>query len=357
MPDKDWHKYRNTDPYFDKIAPALLNSHDISLYASKGCLVGDFDENRLLPAGYKMRFLGDLRYWEHTKNRSLSPIKQSITSGEEVILRRNSITYLHMEEEFRMPQYIAARFNLRITHVHQGLLLGTGPLIDPGFEGRIMIPLHNLTDNDYSLIGGKSIIHVEFTKLSMLERWREDVEANDVDDNYEPFQEGKLESTPEDYFNKSQVRAKGGVVSNLKSALSDAEELNDRTRRRLRVIEGFGIGAAVAILIGGYNLVQSTNKVLHGVNETALKAQSTLAEVRSILNSELNIVRSETGGVSSQQNPVAGAVGVDEGATVEDQTATSQDNTVPEEDANIGSDPSDDSEISGDDESAPTNQP
>lgn len=277
MTESAWRKYSKTDPFYEVIAPSLLNSDDIYRYASLGCLVNDFDESRLLPAGYRMRFLGDLIHWVPKKNGKLRRINKNIADGEEFTLPHNSITYLHMEEEFRMPQYVAARFNLRITHVHQGLLLGTGPLIDPGFEGRIMIPLHNLTDNEYSMVGGETLIHVEFTKLNELPRWRENAKPEDFDDHYKPFSDEKIEMTPNDYFNKSQVRARGGVVSNLESALAEAERLNASTKRTLLAYQGFGIIAALALIYGGYNLVQSTNKVLQGVQEVATEAKRTVA--------------------------------------------------------------------------------
>ena len=67
-----------------------------------------------------------------------------------------------------MPRYIAARFNLRIKHVHRGLLVGTGPLVDPGFRGPLLIPLHNLTVDPYRMRGDEGLIWVEFTKTSFI---------------------------------------------------------------------------------------------------------------------------------------------------------------------------------------------
>ena len=49
--------------------------------------------------------------------------------------------------------------------------MGTGPLVDPGFEGKLLIPLHSLTADDYEIEAGEGLIWVEFTKLSPNERW------------------------------------------------------------------------------------------------------------------------------------------------------------------------------------------
>ena len=66
-----------------------------------------------------------------------------------------------------MPDFIALRFNLQIQHVHRGLLLGTGPLVDPGFWGKLCIPLHNLTDQDYEIPKEEGLIWLEFTKTTL----------------------------------------------------------------------------------------------------------------------------------------------------------------------------------------------
>jgi hypothetical protein len=71
----------------------------------------------------------------------------------------------------RLPDYIAARFNLTIRDIYRGILVGTGPLVDPGFTGRLSLPLHNLTFNDYPIKAGEPIVWMEFTKISSNEDW------------------------------------------------------------------------------------------------------------------------------------------------------------------------------------------
>lgn len=54
-------------------------------------------------------------------------------------------------EELRLgPQY-AGRIGLRSKYARKGLVATTGPQIDPGFHGRIMVGLTNLTPNPVSL--------------------------------------------------------------------------------------------------------------------------------------------------------------------------------------------------------------
>ena len=201
MTPDDWRKHPNysIDPYVD-IEPALLNSVHIKRYGREECLVTDFDPARVNPASYTMCLLGTLYWWERKGTRVVQQ-QLTITDEKPVILPRNSISYLLTDQEFRLPQYIAARFNLHIRHVHKGILLGTGPLVDPGFAGPLLIPLHNLTDNDYRIPSGDPIIWVEFTKLSPLDYWKRDIAdiKQCPPDDFVTFLDQKYALTADDY--------------------------------------------------------------------------------------------------------------------------------------------------------------
>ena len=219
--DTDWtdHRFYKQDP-FPEIEPALLNSADITRYVGKGCLleVDSFDRGRMKPASYEMRFLGELYDWEEDDGR-LQKRSRKIGDGECVTLYKNSISYLWTKERLRLPEYVAARFNLRIREVHKGLLLGTGPLIDPGFGGRLLIPLHNLTDNDYVLIGGKGIIWVEFTKVSRNRYWLPSGDDVERPVDLVPFPGRKDIDDPNVYLSKAGVLDANGVQSGVQGGI------------------------------------------------------------------------------------------------------------------------------------------
>lgn len=138
-----------------------------------------------------------------------------------------------------MPAYIALRFNLRITLVHRGLLLGTGPLVDPGFEGRLLIPLHNLTSEDCVLTGGEGLIWIEFTKLSANKAWSDENTdySKDLETRkgiYENFRDDKKNLTPEKYL--SQASPHSPIVSSIPYLLEQSTRLfkdSDQLLRRL----------------------------------------------------------------------------------------------------------------------------
>ena len=249
MTNEKWrnHKFYEVDPYFKDIAPALLNSSDIKKYIDKGCLIekADFDPDLLKTASYEMRLLGQLYDWSTTPDGKLKRRCRHVCDGLDIDLPRNSINYLWMKQKLLLPEYIAARFNLHIRHVHKGILLGTGPLVDPGFFGSLLIPLHNLTDNDYILKGGEGIIWVEFTKLSGNQFWSGGGLSRPT--YLKPFPTLKDLDKPDRYIEKSGVIEAGGVQSAFKGALDRAQKSAEEAREEVNSIKRIGI---VAIVIG-----------------------------------------------------------------------------------------------------------
>jgi hypothetical protein len=63
------------------------------------------------------------------------------------------------------PQY-AARFGLRSKFARKGLIATTGTQIDPGFRGRLILGLTNLTTKTIALTYADDFVTVEFHRLS-----------------------------------------------------------------------------------------------------------------------------------------------------------------------------------------------
>jgi len=157
-PEANKYEYFAKKDPFPYIPDALLNSIDILKYVLTTGMLDPFIPKDLHGATYTCNFSGASRYWDD------NGVQQDGT--EELELRPNSIAFLEVETMFRIPEYLILRFNLMVQHVHKGLLLGTGPIVDPEFQGKLYIPLHNLTSNTYIIKKGTPLIGVEFTKLS-----------------------------------------------------------------------------------------------------------------------------------------------------------------------------------------------
>jgi hypothetical protein len=78
----------------------------------------------------------------------------------------NSIVFVSIGESLDLPFYIAARFNLRVEWVYKGILLGTGPQVEPGFRGQLSCPLYNLTSYPHKITRKEEFATIDFERTS-----------------------------------------------------------------------------------------------------------------------------------------------------------------------------------------------
>jgi len=217
--------YKRVDPFPD-IPAALLNSADIQSYVNATGMIFPFDQQELKSASYAAKIAGECRYWDEGKK--IFKIVFLSKEGDKLVLRPNSIAFVGIEPTFRLPDYIALRFNLKISNVYRGLLLGTGPLIDPGFEGKIYIPLHNLTSNEYVFSYGESLIWIEFTKTSPIQSETEIEKDSNQEQrcgNYIKFPEDKKYKKLDYYIGKAlNGYSFNEVVSSIPTAIANTKK-------------------------------------------------------------------------------------------------------------------------------------
>lgn len=252
-------RYRNNDPC-PTIAPALLNSADILTYVKKTALIYPFNPQRLSGASYDVTIAGDVVYWAPDGGDRV--VRKLESKGDFFDLFPNSIAFVTLKPVFQIPNYMALRFNLKISHIYKGLLLGTGPLVDPGFVGRLSIPLHNLTNNTYRFSYGDQLITVEFTKLSPNREWDgRGASGGEGEEKYLPSNIPE-KRTVHDYLEKAlKGSANQSVISSIPAAMQEsqrkieeakeeAKKVRDESRFQT-VISAVSVIALVAAVIGG----------------------------------------------------------------------------------------------------------
>ena len=139
-------------------------------------------------------------------------------------------------------------------------MLGTGPLVDPGFWGKLCIPLHNLTNEDYEIPLSDGLIWIEFTKTTSVPTSGRPPSNTDwdkirrfIEHAAKPFDELKpaipiLSSIP-DMVEKAEAdsaRASG----NAQKASDEATAAKEAAIRSETFIKRFGFAAGFAGLIG-----------------------------------------------------------------------------------------------------------
>jgi deoxycytidine triphosphate deaminase len=151
-------KYEDPRP----TSKGLLLSDEIQFLCTqhKLLIANGFREERLRPAAYTLTIGVD--YVDSSgKIGKLKPGKK-----EHFYIEPNSIVYVSTAEMLNLPAYIAARFNLRVKWVYKGVLLGTGPQVEPGFIGYLSCPLFNLTDKAVKVRLGDEFATIDFERTS-----------------------------------------------------------------------------------------------------------------------------------------------------------------------------------------------
>jgi len=255
-----YDEHKNIDP-FPEIPCALLNSADIINYVEKAAILNPFliDEEFLKPASCTIRIEGKYIYWESNENKIEGVLEKE---GDSFVLKKNTIVFVSLESRLRLPHYIAARFNLQIKQVHRGILLGTGPLVDPGFNGDLFIPLHNLTSNDYEFKYHDPLIWMEFTKISNSKDFVENI-GNQRKGKFFPFKITSSSLPPAQYLAKAAphtpivnsfstlITEETKLFEEMKKTEEKANKVTDRMEKLQRSIN-IGVFITVAGLMGTF---------------------------------------------------------------------------------------------------------
>lgn len=286
---KKYDKYKSKDP-FPMVGEALLNSVDLLMYLLTVGVVEPFHVNNLKGVTYQCSFSGEA----HRFNTEVGGMETiHLNKNDELKLEPNSITYLKIRETFHVPEYMVLRFNLSVSNAYKGLLLGTGPIVDPGFEGNLFIPLHNLTGNHYIIKKDAPLIRVEFTKLSRHVDWK-----NKKKDLFPPlkpitkktphnagfsvfFEDALLDPDKRKFYNsKNVISVRSSIPEAIRSSAKKADDAQKSakdavkkaddaqksaksvadTTRNWSIIGGLGVVVTVAgLIIAGYALLQDAN--------------------------------------------------------------------------------------------------
>ncbi|MCG3112051.1 MAG: hypothetical protein MCM46_09555 [Candidatus Manganitrophus sp. SB1] len=147
----------------DPKSTGLLLSDRIIFYREKVNLIHPFDLNYVEPASYTLHAGGEYLIYTEGKKR----VSGILDEGKlEIEIPPNGLIYIRFMEYVNIPAYMIARFNLRVKQVYRGLLLGTGPQVEPGFRGHLGCPIHNFTDEAKTIRFFEPIVTIDFEKTT-----------------------------------------------------------------------------------------------------------------------------------------------------------------------------------------------
>lgn len=154
------HPWKYQDPNTSPSRKGLLLSNEIEKFCAAGLLIEKgYRSEMVRPASYTLT-IG--REYVDSEGR----IRNMDEKETHFYMEPNSIVYVSTAEQLNLPFYIAARFNLRVKWVYRGILLGTGPQVDPGFKGNLSCPLFNLTNRSIKIRLGDPFATIDFERTS-----------------------------------------------------------------------------------------------------------------------------------------------------------------------------------------------
>jgi deoxycytidine triphosphate deaminase len=159
----DVHDWKYIDPERENPnRKGMLLSNAIRKFCAedkKLLIAEEFEETNLRPAAYTLR-IGPKYIDSNGKPGKLDDKHSSF------VMKPNSIVYVSTFEKLNLPYYIAARFNLRVKWVYKGILLGTGPQVEPGYCGYLSCPLYNLTNNPIRITYREDFATIDFERTT-----------------------------------------------------------------------------------------------------------------------------------------------------------------------------------------------
>jgi deoxycytidine triphosphate deaminase len=156
------HEWKYVDPRRnDPSRKGMLLSNEIEMFQRNKLLIAEeYEPKNLRPAAYTLR-IGSKFVDSKGRVGKLDDKKKTHFKMEP-----NSIVYVSTLERLDLPYYVAARFNLRVKWVYKGILLGTGPQVEPGYRGYLSCPLYNLTDRPLKIEYRQDFATIDFERTT-----------------------------------------------------------------------------------------------------------------------------------------------------------------------------------------------
>jgi len=150
-----------TIPVPDPFEPGVLLSDRIKDLATNYKLIEPFLDRKLKPAAYELS-VGDLySIGGRTFQLSEEP------GNNEIVIKPFEVVIIQTLERLNLPDFLIARWNVRVRWAYEGLLWVGAAQVDPGFRGYLSCPLYNLSDKTVRLHRGEEIAVVDFVTTTL----------------------------------------------------------------------------------------------------------------------------------------------------------------------------------------------
>lgn len=221
----------------EPVDTGLLGDDGIRVAIRDGLLgIEPFADESIQPASYDLR-VGDKAYISGDDEVT------DVANKALVIIEPGEFAVIETRERVRCSAQVAGQIGLSSTYARMGLTLLSGPQIDPGFDGVLVVRVTNLSPKRATLSYESPFLTAQFFKL-----------ASPVSKPYAGRRQGQTGIQDKDIqeLSASDSPTIGGMVKSLAVLAGDVAELRGSVGRlswTIPLIVGLGI-TVIGVIVG-----------------------------------------------------------------------------------------------------------
>jgi deoxycytidine triphosphate deaminase len=129
-------------------------------------LIEPFDLENVRRSSYDLTIGYEFYCGNNGDNTAAVVETQSLGALATFSIPAHGVCFILCSETISLPNFITARVALRMSLIYQGLVLTAQPPFDPGYSGKVIVMLHNLSSRSVSVSQGDRLATIEFSTIS-----------------------------------------------------------------------------------------------------------------------------------------------------------------------------------------------
>lgn len=147
----------------------ILNDNDIDNLAKSESLVIPYNPQNLRRASYDLSVGAEFCVFDgEDMRRANNPVIQqyTLTKGQSFEMPPNSVCFISCAEQISLPKNICARVFLRMSYIYKGIVVASQPPFDPGYQGMVIVMVHNMSSLPMPIKEGDRFVTIEFERTT-----------------------------------------------------------------------------------------------------------------------------------------------------------------------------------------------
>lgn len=127
-------------------------------------LINPCIHDNIQACSYDLTFSGEYYFYQPEDKDKV--LVKNLTKNQKLRIPADAICYVLTTEEVNMPNNLTASISLSFGLIKKGVMLSVQPPYDPGYSGKTVALLHNLSDKAVEITVGDHILNMVFEKLN-----------------------------------------------------------------------------------------------------------------------------------------------------------------------------------------------